>query len=195
MRETVAAAAAVAFALLIGVPALAVDDVLGWQDFRWGMSESQALKVAEISGLRVERRDTSKSYDGFCVPFESAITLHEASFTVRFLFLRDTRALGRILMFSLDLFPQSSIRPGEPSPRGMLLEPVHAQVRQTLIEKYGTPKLDPPVSENFAPDAVWAFATTTIKLLGVIRTPRNWPVMITYRPTAAPPKKDEKEKL
>ena len=198
MRETVAAA--VAFALLIAVPALAVDDdVLGWQGFRWGISESDALTASEASGLRVERKDTRASYEGgFYSPFESVITLHEAPFTVKFMFLRDTRALGKVHLHSLKLLPKSLIRPGTPPPpRHTLFEPVHAQILQSLTEKYGPPKLVQAEPTGIVePNAVWTFPTTTITLTGLVRpADRSWPIAIIYMPTAVPSKKDEKQKL
>lgn len=194
MRHAVAAAAAAAFVLWIAA-ATAADDLLGWQDFRWGMTESEVVRAANASGLRLERRDESElGVRILDVPFEGAITVHDTRFTVRFMFSRDPRALGKISLVSGNLFSRSAAIPS--FERHLALESVHAQILQTLTGKYGSPIMDQATgSPYFEPLSVWTFPTTTITLSGLPRVPVAMSIAITYQPTVTPAKKDEKEKL
>lgn len=66
-------------------------DVQGWQSLRWGMTEDEAAKAAESSGLKLTPKDRREDRGRVYLPFESSVALYDSTYLVRFFFLRHTQ--------------------------------------------------------------------------------------------------------
>lgn len=169
---------ALAFMLLLASPALAtraaaLDDVPGWQNLRWGMTEAQARQSLELSGLKVEP-DNGHFKDMYSA-LAISLTIADASYRAVLQFSEADRGLAQVLL-------KCGCSGGPLAPKA------YRDMLRVLEEKYGKPTSS---SEQPRPGSEWAFKTTTISLsLYSLGGP-----FLTYRPSVAPAKKSDKDKI
>jgi hypothetical protein len=177
MRQAVATA--VMFALLIVTPALAADDVLGWQGTRWGTKEAATRKTLEAAGFKLtsitkpeDRRYVKSRY----APFETQLTIGDTSLRVVLLFHEDTQGLDAVLMTGVNFKEDET-----------------TELLPVLKEKYGEPFTI--TDERVLMKAIWKFTTTTIELTSIPSRGRLAKIQLYYAPTTPVASKKAKDKL
>jgi hypothetical protein len=157
----------VACVLLLSVATQAsADDILGWQNTRWGMTVDQASVALGSEGRRVEPPEKFKS---LYAPLKSRIQISGSDLEVFLQFSDQTKTLKQVLLRS--------------STGGLSLWDT---LRDLLTEKYGAPV-------QIGKDREWRFKSTIIELDHLLIPGVVDQVSIRYYPASN--YKDEKQKL
>lgn len=162
--------------LEVVVPAQSTD-VMGWQDARWNMNESEIL--AKFGGQLVKLQEPEKFKDAYVNYVISPYSIGTGKYTVRFQMNNESMKLDQVL---IRLDQMDSKIPNEL---------YFNQLDSLLTEKYKDPtwKNDRRGS-TIKLERKWVFPTTTISLSYLWMDVINL-LTITYSPT----KKSEAEKL
>jgi hypothetical protein len=184
MKHVIRAGLVLAIALGPAVSAQAVDDVLGWKNTTWSMTEPDVRRSVEALGLRLTTVPASAArVQGGEGPFKTVVGVEGRECDVTFRFSSDTRRLERVVVCGLAFSREHALK-------------LHGGVLRALTEAYGAP------SEAEARGALvsvtrWSFTTTTVTLSMYTdtATPGHRPtqVSLTYAPT--PRRTADKDKL
>jgi hypothetical protein len=139
------------------------EDVLGWQNTRWGMTEEQAAAALGAQGLRV---NPPLKYAGLHVPLRSTIQISGYKMNALLQFSDEKKTLRQVLL----TWRTDSIV-------------LWAKIRDLLTEKYGPPAQAGKLSE-------WRFKTTIIDLDRWSEPEIDGQVVVRYYPVSD--YKDEK---
>ena len=172
MKRLVRVTLVLAAALAVTLPAQALQDVRGWRNTTWKMSESEVRRSVAALGLVVTSAPASPSPPAE-VPFTTKVDIDGSEYEVAFHFLDDSRQLGRVQVGGQDVPREDALRR-------------HASLLRTLTDQLGPP------SETDSRGALlsmtrWTFKTTTIALNMYTDTgarDRSTQVAVTYSPTA-----------
>ena len=172
MNRLVRVTLVLAAALAVTLPAQALQDVRGWRNTSWKMSESEVKRSVAALGLVVTSAPASPSPPAE-VPFTTKVDIDGSEYEVAFHFLDDSRQLGRVQVGGQDVPREDALRR-------------HASLLRTLTDQLGPP------SETDSRGALlsmtrWTFKTTTIALNMYTDTgarDRSTQVAVTYSPTA-----------
>ena len=160
-----AAILALALIALGGTPALALDDLAGWQETRWGMTEVQARKAA---GTETRTIDPPVNYRFLYAPMKVPLKIGAFPLEALLQFSKETRRLQQVL-----------VRSDSDNPALWTL------LRDLLTEKYGAPA-------QLGDKQEWRFPTTIIELMRV-QVPSVRQIHVRYYPATA--YRDDKPKL
>jgi hypothetical protein len=146
-----------------------MDDVLGWQQTRWGMTNDETIAVVGSDirkGSRTGGGDGDSWYSELSIP---DVRIGEYPFFVEFQMDKFTGTLTRVMIK----------HDGE-----LDKEPIGAfnTARRVLSERFGQPKRD-----GTSDTLVWAFSTTTIMLTMFYIEDIMSVVGIGFHPTAIAP--------
>jgi hypothetical protein len=166
------------------VPAQALDDVLGWKNTTWTMTESEVKKSVEALALHLTSLPTSRvQVQGNEVPFKTVVEIDGREYDVIFRFSGATRHLDRVVVRGLDLSREPALK-------------LHGSLLRTLTDKYGAPS-EAEAHGTLLAVTRWNFKTTTIAVNMYTDTAapghRLTQVTATYAPT--PRKTEGREKL
>lgn len=158
--------------LAVTMPAQALQDVRGWRNTTWKMSESEVKRSVAALGLVVTPAPAAPSPPAE-VPFTTKVDIDGSEYEVAFHFLDDSRQLGRVQVGGQDVPREDALRR-------------HASLLRMLTGQLGAP------SETDSRGALlsmtrWTFKTTTIALNMYTDTgarDRSTQVAVTYSPTA-----------
>jgi hypothetical protein len=172
MNRLARVALVLAAALAVTVPAQALQDVRGWRNTTWKMSESEVKRSVAALGLVVTPAPASPAPPAE-VPFTTKVDIDGSEYEVAFHFLDDSRQLGRVQVGGQDVPREDALRR-------------HASLLRMLTDQLGSP------SETDSRGALlsmtrWTFKTTTIALNMYTDTgarDRSTQVAVTYSPTA-----------
>ena len=172
MNRLARVALVLAATLAVTVPAQALQDVRGWRNTTWKMSESEVKRSVAALGLVVTPAPASPSPPAE-VPFTTKVDIDGSEYEVAFHFLDDSRQLGRVQVGGQDVPREDALRR-------------HASLLRMLTDQLGSP------SETDSRGALlsmtrWTFKTTTIALNMYTDTgarDRSTQVAVTYSPTA-----------
>lgn len=172
MNRLARVALVLAATLAVTVPAQALQDVRGWRNTTWKMSESEVKRSVAALGLLVTPAPASPSPPAE-VPFTTKVDIDGSEYEVAFHFLDDSRQLGRVQVGGQDVPREDALRR-------------HASLLRMLTDQLGSP------SETDSRGALlsmtrWTFKTTTIALNMYTDTgarDRSTQVAVTYSPTA-----------
>ena len=174
MSRLVRAVLVLAATLAVTMPAQAIEDVRGWRNTTWKMSESEVKRAVGALGLVVTTATASLSPAPPAeVPFKTKVDIDGSEYDVAFHFLDDPRQLGRVQVGGQDAPREDALRR-------------HGSLLRLLTERLGAP------SETDSRGALlsmtrWSFKTTTIALNMYTDTGargRSTQVGVTYSPTA-----------
>ena len=174
MSRLVRVALVLAVTHAVTMPAHAIEDVRGWRNTTWKMSESEVKRSVAALGLVMTPSPGSPGpMPAPEVPFRTKVDIDGSEYDVAFHFLDDPRQLGRVQVG------------GHDTPRDDALRR-HASLLRALTERLGAP------SETDARGPLlsmtrWTFKTTTIALSMYTDTgarERSSQVAVTYSPTA-----------
>jgi hypothetical protein len=159
----------VAACMLFVASQASAEDLLGWQNTRWGMTEQQA---ATALGQDAQRINPPHKFKRLYVPLKSTISISHFNIDVDLQFSNETKTLAQVLL-TYD---------------GAGHEELWAKLRDLLTEKYGAPHQVGTTKRE------WRFKTTII-VLDLLDLPlaRVQSVSVSYYP--ASDYKDEKSKL
>jgi hypothetical protein len=162
-----------------------LDDVLGWQNTRWGMTPSEVSR--SIESLKLSVTPLPPPYAralGADAPFKTSVEIAGSHYDAIFLFSADTQRLDRVLVRTLDFSREHALA-------------LHGRLLRALTEQYGPPG-ETESGGTTASLTRWTFRTTTVILTMHTDTPvPGNPVTqlaIMYAPTATAPE-DAKDKL
>ena len=172
MNRLVRVTVVLAAALAVTMPAQALQDVRGWRNTSWKMSESEVKRSVAALGLVVTPAPASPSPPAE-VPFTTKVDIDGSEYEVAFHFLDDSRQLGRVQVGGQDVPREDALRR-------------HGSLLRTLTDQLGAP------TETDSRGALlsmtrWTFKTTTIALNMYTDTgarDRSTQVAVTYSPTA-----------
>jgi hypothetical protein len=172
MNRLARVALVLAATLAVTVPAQALQDVRGWRNTTWKMSESEVKRSVVALGLVVTPAPASPAPPAE-VPFTTKVDIDGNEYEVAFHFLDDSRQLGRVQVGGQDVPREDALRR-------------HASLLRMLTDQLGSP------SETDSRGALlsmtrWTFKTTTIALNMYTDTgarDRSTQVAVTYSPTA-----------
>jgi hypothetical protein len=174
MNRLVRIALLLAATLSVTMPAQALQDVRGWRNTTWNMSESEVKRSVAALGLVVTPVSTSPS-PGLPaeVPFKTRVEIEGSEYDVAFHFLDDTRQLDRVQVGGQDVPREEALRR-------------HASLLRMLTDRLGAPT-DTDSRGALLSMTRWTFKTTTIALNMYTDTgarDRSTQVAVTYSPTA-----------
>jgi hypothetical protein len=175
----------IAAVLGITSPAYPVDDVLGWQNTKWGMTESEVKRSIESLGLPLTLLPASyaRSLDAGA-PFKTTVEIEGSHYDAIFLFPNDAQRLGRVLIRTLDFSREHALQ-------------LHGSLMRALKAMYGQPG-ETASQGSMASLTRWTFKTTTVILSmytdTTVRGHAVTQVAVVYVPTAAAAE-DPKDKL
>jgi hypothetical protein len=152
--------------LLLVTTQASADDILGWQNTRWGMTVDQAAVALGSEGRRVEPPEKFKS---LYVPLKTKIQISGSDLEALLQFSDQTKTLQQVVLRSST---------GELS--------LWAKLRDLLTEKYGAPVQIGKVRE-------WRSKSTIVGLDQLLIPRVIDQVSIRYYPASK--YKDEKQKL
>ena len=172
MNRLVRVVLILAATLTVTTPAQALQDIRGWRNTTWKMSESEVKRSVAALGLVVTPALASPSPPAE-VPFRTKVEIEGIEYDVAFHFLDDPRQLGRVQVGGQDVPREDALRR-------------HASLLRMLTDRLGAP------SETDSRGALlsmtrWTFKTTTIALNMYTDTgarDRSTQVAVTYSPTA-----------
>lgn len=168
----------------ISSPAYALDDVLGWQNTKWGMTEAEVKGRLESLGLPLIPLPAFYGRVlGAVAPFKTTVEMAGNHYDGIFLFPDDTPGLGRVLISTVDFSREHALT-------------LHANLLRALTEKYGRPGMTE--LQGSMTSQTWVFKTTTVILSmytdSALRNNHATHVAVIYVPTAAAAE-DTKRKL
>ena len=172
MNRSVRVALALVATLAVTMPAQAVEDVRGWRNTTWKMSESEVKRSVGALGLIVTLVPASPA-SPTDVPFKTKIEIDGSEYDVLFHFLDDPRQLGRVQVGGQDVPREDALRR-------------HASLLRTLTDRLGAPS-ETDSRGSLLSMTRWTFRTTTIALNMYTDTgarDRSSQVAVTYSPTA-----------
>ena len=172
MNRLVRVVLVLAATLAVTMPAQAVQDVRGWRNTTWKMSESEVKRSVAALGLVVTPALVSSSPPGE-VPFRTKVGLDGIEYDVAFHFLDDPRQLGRVQVGGQDVSREDALRR-------------HASLLRMLTDRLGAPS-ETDSRGGLLSMTRWTFKTTTIALNMYTDTgarDRSTQVAVTYSPTA-----------
>jgi hypothetical protein len=172
MNRLVRVTLVLAASLAVTIPAQAVDDVRGWRNTTWKMSESQVKRSVGALGLVVTPAAASPALPA-TVPFTTKVDIDGSEYDVAFYFHDDSRQLGRVQVGGQDAPREDALRR-------------HASLLRTLTERLGAPT-ETDSRGSLLSMTRWTFKTTTIALNMYTDTGargRVTQVGVTYSPTA-----------
>jgi hypothetical protein len=131
------------------------EDVLGWQNTRWGMTEEQAVAALGTQGLRV---NPPLKYAGLYVPLRSTIQISGYKMNALLQFSDETKTLRQVLLTwrtdSIVLWEKLgdllTEKYGPPAQVGKLIE---WRFKTTIIDldRWAEPEIDGRVTVRFYP--------------------------------------------
>ena len=133
------------------------NDVLGWQNTRWGMTEEQAAAALGNRGLRV---NPPLKFAGLYVPLRTRVQISSYTMNALLQFSDKTKTLRQVLV----TWRTDSIV-------------LWVRLRDLLTEKYGSPAQVGKLSE-------WRFKTTIIDLDRWSEPEINGQVAVRYYPAS-----------
>ena len=172
MNRLVSVTLILAATLAVSTPAQALQDVRGWRNTTWKMSELEVKRSVAALGLVVTPAPASPSPPAE-VPFTTKVDIDGSEYDVVFHFLDDPRQLGRVQVG------------GQDAPRDNALRR-HASLLRTLTDQLGAPS-ETDSRGPLLSMTRWTFKTTTIALNMYTDTgarDRSSQVAVTYSPTA-----------
>ena len=167
--------------LAVTMPAQALQDVRGWRNTAWKMSESEVKRSVNALGLVVTPTPASPSPPAE-VPFTTKVDIDGSEYEVAFHFLDDSHQLGRVQVGGQDAPREDGLRR-------------HASLLRTLTERLGAPS-ETDSRGPLLSMTRWTFKTTTIALNMYTDTgarDRSTQVAVTYSPTAQ--RAEDREKV
>ena len=174
MNRLVRVALVLAATLAVTMPAQALEDVRGWRNTTWQMSESEVKRSVSTLGLVVTPVPASPwPAPPADVPFKTKIEIDGSEYDVAFHFLEDPRQLGRVQVGGQDVPREDALRR-------------HATLLRMLTERLGAPS-ETDSRGGLLSMTRWTFKTTTIALNMYTDTgarDRSTQVAVTYSPTA-----------
>jgi hypothetical protein len=183
MSRLVRVALVLAATLAVTMPAQALEDVPGWRNTTWKMSESEVKRSVRALGLVVTPAPVSPwPLSPTELPFRTKVDIDGSEYDVVFHFLDDPRQLGRVQVG------------GQDAPREDALKR-HGSLLRMLTDRLGAP------SETDSRGVLlsmtrWTFKTTTITLNMYTDTGahgRSTQVGVTYSPSAQ--RAEDREKV
>ncbi len=169
--------------LAVTMPAQALEDVRGWRNTTWKMTESEVKRSLGALGLVVTPAPTWLwPAPPAEVPFKTKIDIEGTEYDVAFHFLDDPRQLDRVQVGGQDVPREEALRR-------------HASLRRMLTERLGAPT-EADSRGGLLSMTRWTFKTTTIALNMYTDTAardRSTQVAVTYSPTAQ--RVEEREKV
>ena len=174
MNRLVRVTLVLAAALAVTLPAQALQDVRGWRNTTWKMSESEVRRSVAVLGLVVTPAPASPGPGPSPeVPFKTKVEIDGSEYDVLFHFLDDPRQLGRVQLGGQDVPREDALRR-------------HASLLRTLTDQLGAPS-ETDSRGPLLSMTRWTFKTTTIALNMYTDTgarDRSTQVAVTYSPTA-----------
>src|SRR5687767_11812705 len=165
------------------MPAQALEDVRGWRNTTWKMTESEVKRSLGELGLVVTPAPTWLwPVPPAEVPFKTKVDIEGTEYDVAFHFLDDPRQLDRVQVGGRDVPREEALRR-------------HAALRRMLTERLGAPS-ETDSRGGLLSMTRWTFRTTTIALSMYTDTAardRPTQVAVTYSPTAQ--RAEEREKV
>jgi hypothetical protein len=171
MNRLVRVALVLAATLAVTIPAQALEDVRGWRNTTWKMSESEVKRSVGALGLVVTPALASPSPPAE-VPFRTKVEIDGIEYAVAFHFLDDPRQLGRVQVGGQDVPREDALRR-------------HATLLRMLTDRLGAPS-ETDSRGGLLSMTRWTFKTTTIALNMYTDTgarDRSTQVAVTYSPT------------
>ena len=172
MNRLVHVTLVLAASLAVTMPAQAIEDVRGWRNTTWKMSESQVKRSGGALGLVVTPAPASPALPA-TVPFTTKVDIDGSEYDVAFHFLDDPRQLGRVQVGGQEVPREDALRR-------------HASLLRMLTERLGTPS-ETDARGTLLSMTRWTFKTTTIALNMYTDTgarDRSTQVAVTYSPTS-----------
>ena len=183
MSRLVRVALVLAATLAVDMPAQAREDVPGWRNTTWKMSESEVKRSVRALGLVVTPAPGSPwPLSPADLPFKTKVDIDGSEYDVAFYFLDDPRQLGRVQVG------------GEDAPRADALRR-HGSLLRILTDRLGAPS-ETDSRGPLLSMTRWTFQTTTIALNMYTDTGargRSTQVGVTYLPTAQ--RVEDREKI
>ena len=174
MNRLVRVALVLAATLAVTIPAQALEDVRGWRNTTWKMSESEVKRSVSTLGLVLTPVPASPWPAPFAdVPFKTKIEIDGSEYDVLFHFLDDPRQLGRVQVGGQDVPREDALKR-------------HVSLLRMLTDRLGTPS-ETDSRGGLLSMTRWTFKTTTIALNMYTDTgarDRSTQVAVTYSPTA-----------
>jgi hypothetical protein len=150
-RQTMVGLLAIAAVLAIAPSADALDDVRGWQNTNWGMTELEVKRSLESLGLPLTALPPPNNrLLGADAPFKTTVEIAGDHYDAIFLFSADTHQLGRVLLRTVDFSRSHALK-------------LHNSLLRALTEQYGRPG-ETESQGSAASLTKWAFKTTTVVL-------------------------------
>jgi len=173
----------IAVVLSVSSPAYSLDDLLGWQTTRWGMTEEEVRGQLESYGFLLT---SLPAFYGRWLeadaPFSTTVEMAGSYYDAIFMFSKDTRRLGRVMIRTVDFSREHALT-------------LHESLLRALTGNYGQPT---ETQAGVASVTRWTFKTTTVvlSLYTEIAVPRNpiTQVVVIYAPSLAAAE-DPKDKL
>ena len=172
MNRLVRVALVLAATLAVTTPAQALQDVRGWRNTTWKMSEPEVKRSVAALGLVVTPALVSSSLPAE-VPFRTKVEIDGIEYDVAFHFLDDPRQLGRVQVGGQDVPREDALRR-------------HASLLRMLTDRLGAPS-ETDSRGGLLSMTRWTFKTTTIALNMYTDTgarDRSTQVAVTYSPTS-----------
>ena len=172
MNRLVSVTLILAATLAVSTPAQALQDVRGWRNTTWKMSESEVKRSVTALGLVVMPASPSPPPPAD-VPFRTKIEIDGSEYDVAFHFVDEPRQLGRVQVGGQDAPREDALRR-------------HASLLRTLTDQLGAPR-ETDSRGPLLSMTRWTFKTTTIALNMYTDSgarDRSSQVAVTYSPTA-----------
>ncbi|HXJ83019.1 MAG TPA: hypothetical protein VMS64_30565 [Candidatus Methylomirabilis sp.] len=173
----------IAIVLSVSSPAYSLDDLLGWQTTRWGMTEEEVRGLLKSHGSPLTPLPVI--YGRWLeadAPFSTTVEMAGSYYDAIFMFSKDTRRLGRVMIRTVDFSHEHALS-------------LHDNLLRALTENYGRPT---ETQGGTASLTKWIFKTTTVVLSLYTETavPRNpiTQVVVIYAPSLAAAE-DPRDKL
>jgi len=124
-----------------------MDDLAGWQQTRWGMTEEEILAAASREPLCRQDREGGPNDFWYCDLVIQNVAVGGFDFTIKFQMGRETQRLLQVLINH----EQSDVSQAPTA--------AFNAAKRILVERFGTPARD-----GTSDDWLWQFPTTTIRL-------------------------------
>ena len=140
-------------AILVGsnLPAQALEDVRGWRNTTWRMTEPEIRRSVGALGLALTSTLADPGLPSLAeIPFTTKVDINGSEYPVAFYFLDEPRHLARVQVGGLDTSREDALKR-------------HGALLRTLTERYGVPRETDSRGTHLSMTR-WAFKTTTIAL-------------------------------